>query len=467
MDKEVKKILEDIYAIDDSLKRHEKELIVTINKLIASRPSVEFDENFRSKLRVELLEKFSQKKDRKFNFNYMNKLYYVFGALVLVLIIMVPTLFKQGAAPSNKLAANIEFALEVDKVGKGAFGSLRDSSANVPQGEVAAIGLGGGGGGAVTDSKMISTMPYQPINYKYVYQGEEFSVDGNQMAVLKKVKGLASQDQAARILQSLKFDNINLASFNNSQLRNFTIYEDKDFGYSIYVDLYDGIISINEYWERWPMSQVANSEEAGRPIQLSDIPADDKLIAMANKFLEDKNISREGYGEPIVDNSWRQAYLKVDDQDNYPIPEIVNIVYPSVIDGKAVYEEWGNVQGLRVAINLRYDRVVNVWNLSSNKYQSSLYDMETDVNKILELASRGGSYYPIEGGSKTIEVTIGTPHIAYVQIWHYENNMSNQLLVPALVFPVLNIPDEAEYFYRENVIIPLAKDIVSQRLELY
>ena len=95
--------------------------------------------------------------------------------------------------------------------------------------------------------------------------------------------------------------------------------------------------------------------------------------------------------------------------------------------------------------------------------------METDVDRILALAGQGGTYYPVSENNnyKIVEIKIGTPHIAYVQTWIFEDNTNSQLLVPALIFPIINIPDEVQYFYKENVVVPLAKDIVSQRAELY
>lgn len=467
MDKNIKKILDDLYAIDSDLKKHEKELIDIIKKLIASKPNIKFDENFKIKLRAELLEKFSQIDNKKINFNFMNKLTYAFGALVVLLLVLVPTFFKKPTqTANNKLTTNINFGLEMDQLGRNAFGKLASNDAIAPENTAVPAGMGGGGGIASSmpvDAKMI--MPYEPVVYKYVYEGDDFSVEGDQMAVLKKIKGLGSQADAAKILQNLNFDNINLSSLNNTKLRNFTIYEDKDYGYSANVDLYEGMISINEHWERWPIYREPIRDSIG----INDVPSDDKLISMANKFLQDRNVSTEGYGDPVVDNSWRQNYLRFENKADFMIPDVATVIYPSIIDGKEVYEEWGNVQGLRVSINLRYNKVNGMWNLTSNKYQSSLYDMETDVEKILDLASKGGYYYsmPEQTDAKVVEIKLGTPHIVYMQTWQFADNISSQILVPALAFPITNIPDEAEYYYRENILVPLAKDIITQRMIVY
>lgn len=467
MDKNIKKILEDLYSLDQSLKKHENELLRLIEELIASKPKIKFDENFKKELYLELLGKLSQLENKKNNFNFMKKLNYAFGALGVLLLILIPTLLKNKQPIANNINVNTpsDFKVQIAKLDRNAFGPLLANNID-PQREAVA-GFGGGGGVAIDNPKMAagSDMIWPaPMAYKYVYVGEDFSVDGLDMAVLKKINGLAAQSEGAQILQNLNFDNINLQSLDNAKLRNFTVYEDKDFGYSVNVDFYEGMISINENWERWPN----NIELLERAMKIDDMPADDKLIAMSDKFLQDRNINVTTYGKPLVDNAWRYNYEKYADSGEFMVPDIATVIYPLLIDGQEVYEEGGEIQGLRVSINLRHQRVSGLWNLTSQNYQSSVYDMETDVAKILELASKGGAYYPFpeDGNTELIEVKIGTPHVAYTQIWSFENNVNSQLLVPALVFPVTEIPAQAQYFYKKNVVIPLAKDILGQRMEI-
>lgn len=461
MDSNIKQILEDLYAVDSSLKKHEAELIDIINKLIASKPRIKFDENFQNQLRAELLEKFNKLDNKQPKFNFMNKLYYVTGALaVLVLLVVTPGLMdKKTSAP-----ASIKFSPQIQKLSQRAFGSLSNPNENYSESISAApqaIGMGGGGGGVATaDGKMMEIMPYEPIVYKYVYEGEDFTVDGSQMDVLKRVRGAVSQMDAKNIMQSLNFDNLDLSSFGNLLVRNISLSEDKNFGYYVFLDFYEGMISINENWEKWPTPESN--------IGINDIPSDDVLIGVANKFLKEHNISLDVYGEPQVDNSWRQYYAMAENKSDFFIPYMTTVVYPLVVDDKIVYDEGGSVYGLRVSINLIHKRVSNVWNLASQNYQSSVYEMETDVDRLLELASRGGAYYYgwEDPNAKVVEIKIGKPYIAYAQVWHYENNASSELLIPALVFPVTNIPDEVQYFYKENVVIPLAKEIIDQRINV-
>ena len=89
-----------------------------------------------------------------------------------------------------------------------------------------------------------------------------------------------------------------------------------------------------------------------------------------------------------------------------------------------------------------------------------MYKTETDINKILDIARRGGrNVYTYQNNQKVIEVKIGTPTLSYVKIWQYNNNQNDELLVPAFIFPILEKP-AVNYFYKDNIIVPLISDML-------
>ena len=49
MDKEIKNILNDLYKIDKSFKKHESELIKTINELINNKPKIIINKEYINK----------------------------------------------------------------------------------------------------------------------------------------------------------------------------------------------------------------------------------------------------------------------------------------------------------------------------------------------------------------------------------------------------------------------------------
>ncbi len=66
--------------------------------------------------------------------------------------------------------------------------------------------------------------------------------------------------------------------------------------------------------------------------------------------------------------------------------------------------------------------------------------------------------YPFgDTSAKKREVRLGEPTLAYSRLYDYRDNMSSELLVPALVFPVLDTPKDGEWF-NTQVVVPLVKD---------
>ena len=136
------------------------------------------------------------------------------------------------------------------------------------------------------------------------------------------------------------------------------------------------------------------------------------------------------------------------------------MLYPLKINNQIVYNEGGNKEGLNLAIHIKYKKVYSLHNLTSQNYQSSMYKTETDINKILDIARRGGrNVYTYQNNQKVIEVKIGTPTLSYVKIWQYNNNQNDELLVPAFIFPILEKP-AVNYFYKDNIIVPLISDML-------
>ena len=64
-DKKIKNILEDLYLIDGSFRTYEKELKILIERILALRPDVQFDGQFKEELRTKLLTKIAEIKEKK------------------------------------------------------------------------------------------------------------------------------------------------------------------------------------------------------------------------------------------------------------------------------------------------------------------------------------------------------------------------------------------------------------------
>ncbi len=482
---ELKKILNDIYRIDESLKEREKDLIKIVQEIIKSKPQISYNEEFAKELRLNLLKELENKKfDNKniFNFNFMNlnKLQYALGGGVLVTILALaifinfPLSFNSSG--NDDLANKFSFSPKITKVENNAFGEL--SAQESQEGEARAmntLGLGAGGGvdqlsesassEAVINmaSPDMKIMPV-PYSYKYKYVGEDFSLD-SQVEVLKRVKNSDASKALFSAFAGKKIGPIDLGVFNNLGLENINIFEDREYGYQISFNLKEGTFSINENWEKWRNLEMEKCRDdacyQSFRLKINDIPSDNQLLEIANNFLREKRIDVSAYGNPEVENTFREQYDNAADKSNFYIPEVISVVYPLLIDGEEVMDESGNKNGIRVNVNVRVNRVSGLYGLSIQNYESSSYEGETDAQKIIEIAERGGQRWYFYEAENQIELELGTPERTLVNIWNYRDGQSEELLVPALIFPILNPPTE-QYYYRKNVVVPLAQDILKR-----
>ena len=176
---------------------------------------------------------------------------------------------------------------------------------------------------------------------------------------------------------------------------------------------------------------------------------------------------------------WK-IYYELSKKQGYDyLPEMINVIYPLKINDEVVLDESGNKTGLTAGVDIRNKRVSGVWELSAQNYQASMYDAVTDSQKIMEIAERGGIYgyygpecatppsapdgreVPQNSTCKIVEIELGTPDIQLVKMWSYKNNESQELLIPSLVFPVLNAPQEMAY--KKAVIVSLIKEILDNQ----
>lgn len=493
-------ILAELYQNDPGLKKYEKQLINLMDELIKSKPDVSLDESFRQQLKIQLLSKANTiKNNKKLNTKYMFKFsflkfarsfsYVAVGVAVMALAISSSFYLTSPKfrVAGTKLAMDSQFNLV--EVSDRAFGVLQSQNAGLPAGaeglgaggvgegsiavrsEVAPEvvttgdklaapvepGFGGGGGGMI--------MP-APVYISYVYKGEPLELNQDKVGVLKRIKNSASASQLGSLLTGVDFSLMNLGKFTNIQLQNLNFVEDREFGYSIYANLYDSSISVSENYPKWPNPTSQCQDDACyRSFQLSinDMLSDEEIINLADKFISDYGINTSSYGEPIVNNDWRVWYERAENKQDVYIPEVVSVVYPQILQGEEVYDESGNKTGLYVNVSIRYKRATGVWNLFAQNYQRSMYDAETNIDTILQYAERGGLYsWQWEDALNRVEVDLGTPTISYVRIWNFKPGApeGDELYIPALIFPILDKPENIDV-YKKAVVVPLAKDLLS------
>lgn len=484
----LKQILSELYEIDPDLRAHEQELIPILEKMLAHKPHAEPSEAFVQKLRTILRDKAHSPLPTSYS-RFMPSFNYAITGAILGAIITGPlvyTFVQNGGQtmlpPSDGASETALFSYKVEEAGNQAFGDL--SSLNVSGG----YGRGGGapamdmarpesGGGGVdmysTDQRMI--IAPEMTEYRLKFEGEMPALTQQQVDVLKRQKGTSSADMAT-ILRSVNTGLMDMGSFPNAKTDMISFYQDTAYGYIVTVSFRDGSVSLNANWEKWPHPESKCQDEGPAlsdvegcyrrfMLNINDVPADGDVIAIAEKFVKDHGIDLTNYGPAEVDNLWRRNYETAPNKAEFYVPDSIRVVYPQLAEGKPVYDEGGSKAGISIGVNIRENRVSDAWGLMDQKYLKSSYPAVTDaslITKYLETFGRmSRDWMPPETTVTSVDVTLGTPEMGFMKLYAYDNATSEELVVPALIFPVTNVPT-GEYFYRDTIAVPLAVDLLEK-----
>lgn len=519
---EVQDILNDIYALDPSLRSREEEILKIINQLISSKPEAEFDAAFKEELRAELLAKMAVRPHPVWYNFMMNKKFALYAGVAVLVIAIVPAMYFMGwlGAPAVKLA----FEQKITSTGSNAFGALTfnvqsggergslaapmvatdSASQNVAyESAVApapAVGLGGagtisyraggvGGGGAAVagvPSKMIA-YPGEFTDYVYKYAGEPITLSDDEVAVLKRQVSGELARKIGGLFSRANLGIVNLGAFQSPQVQNMAL---NDGEYEIALGVKEENISIYRSYIGGPEIAVRcapgmRCPDANKPLTAADIPADEELISIANAFLAKYGISRKGYGAPEVDHTQQILYayaaagrvsvsngvvtteeFRAPDQtpESAYIPTQLDVKYPLLLNGEPAYDESGQKAALTVSVSLYTKSVQNVYNIATQNYVSSNYAAVKDADAVLKVAENGGfgNYHPADA-TKKVTLELDTPVKAYVRQWRYTTGQSEELFVPSLIFKVKEAPTDAGYYYPRVIVIPLVKDLFDEK----
>lgn len=421
----------------------------------------------------------------------MKKAYYVGGGLLTValLLMLVYNFYPQKetqVALKKESMESFDLKSKISRIDSNAFGSFAsmadtaravNPAANVAggaQAETATVGLGGGARSMMMsstapleDAKMIPgiIMP-EYKKYTYVYEGDEFEIPASADVYKKISKEGVGREMAQRL--SGNFGMFDLNKLQDTVLTNFNISEDREFGYNLYFDLMNNVVSINQNWDKWPQPGADCRDDAcykNIQMKIENIPADDEIIALANQVIADYGVDVSSFGEARVNNSWRQYYDFAEDKENYYIPDTISVIYPLKLEGKEVSDDYGNSVGITVDVNVRYKKMAGIQGIALNDFQASNYNLETDKERIMKFAKQGGlwSGYMPYGNPKETSITLGTPSIGLVSNWKYnaETGRGEDFYVPALIFPITSKSEDI-YYNRKTVSVPLLKEILNQ-----
>ncbi|MFA7170735.1 MAG: hypothetical protein WC180_01980 [Candidatus Paceibacterota bacterium] len=434
--------------------------------------------------------------------NFLKFMFSLGGLIVFIFLVTAVSYWQQqngvripGINDKGDIALSSKVSIAA--VGENAFGALSNLSAGSSNGSrdsseslsvsdentavttgkmvapAAILGQGGGGISSGSSDGVAVDMiyPYEPTYYTYVYKGEEFTQNEAKMNVLKRTAGVSAVS-ASTLARALDFNLFDLGKLDSAKTSNLSFFEDKEFGYRTDIDLSRGAASIYKNYERWPNNyysdckgDLCTNSTSSVSLTPSDLPGDEEIINATRAFLNDYKVDLSAYGTPEINKSFLRYAAS---QQQVYIPEEVSVIYPLIVDGKSVYESYGEINGLNVNYDVRNKKVSSMYNLTTHNYQASAYEAETDVAKILEVAGNMNGSVPMpvrydEGDVtyKTVEIELDTPFLGFEIMWRYEDNQSSEYLAPCLIFPIKN-SEEITMYGGKRVIVPLIRDFLDQ-----
>lgn len=375
------------------------------------------------------------------------KLFAVLGTL-LALALLVPagytlfTLTQKSTPPSSTLSA-------ITSLNAGAFGDLGRASA-LPQSD----SKGGGekmSAPSYEDGLSIFPGAYEETIYVYTFT-EDLTpyLTESQGTVYERQASSAFDGSLLKELSS-SFSALNLDTFLKGKLTSFVLRSGE---YLLSIDTPSNTWNLYKDWSSY------DSSETWSPLEVSDLPSDEELFAVATQFATDWGIDLSTYGAPVIGEQ-EIALARMGVSDVY-VPESATVVFPTRIDTHVAYPSWAHAPvGLRMTIQIRDMSVSGAYDSLSQQYNASSYKLIQDTGTLTKLIAGGGNIatpYPGIAYNEVL-VPLNAPERILTEYSLYENGTSRTLFVPALRF---TLSDPTQIPWSSGAItIPLVEEIVN------
>lgn len=496
MDSRLRQILDELYAIEPSLREKEKDVTAIVTALLAHKPETPFDATFAARLRHDLLMKSAPVKASPFSL-LLPRLSLAVGTFAVVALAAYTVAQPKNNTTIATDASGIFGTPKVVAMAPNAFGTLTNvgvgggmggggaearnavaqnvvAPSATPAAAPAATTLAaespmvdsaaGSGGG--TTAKMIA--PGEPYPGSWEYTQIEYAYEGDLAADLKDINSRVYRRVFTAPGAKASFLNSYLPAgmgnvWSNGDVQNVSVSDGKENGYMMFIDYVSGNLGISRNYAMMKMMPV---QPNGNVV----LPEADALIAAANDFLADNGVSRDGYGDPIVTDAPIMRALEIS-RSSIPVWQTTfQVTYPVIIDGKQVMGWDGNPTGMTVGVQT--DGKGNVVGAEyfnkqlATSYEASDYELLTDTDRLQKIVSRGSiypQYIPTDATIKKATVTLGKPEVVLSQQYDCAINTCRDLYVPTLRFPITDnaaaINGDPIYAPR-FIMIPLLKSMI-------
>ncbi len=441
----------ELILLEPSLAGKEKQIAKILEQLDAVQEHIVMNTAYLESLRKELLTRLQEQPKQSWYqqlissihlFHPMKQPLLAVGIASVAIIVVASLSYFQYTGRSNPATIVARDAR--------AFGSLAGIQAQLSQNRQAMIdgveadGLGGGSSISSDIGKMM--MYYPEYQFTYRYEGEEIQFPAQPLPVYKRIADRTTMEQISNSLRGKKNTFFPL----NDVDINYITMSSRDKRYQYSIDFAAGTAMLNQAYINYP-----------EDIQEYPILDNQENITIAKNFLAEQGISIDHYGEPMVNDSWKQYSSST--------PE-VRIVFPHQAGNNIVYDQTGEYPiGLDVGVQQFNRQVQSVWNIVAGTKESSAYPLVGDTERLVALAEEGGTSY--QWGQTTdaamITYTLGTPEVIYIQYFINrevdQQSIQEELYVPALRFPVTGGEDTPEYYTKPlAVTVPLVEELVTE-----
>lgn len=422
------------------------------------------------------------------------------GVLLLVLVFLLAGagfFFAKKDRPAEKNEKKEIIEKKVEQMAilpEKSFGNLKKivSQENISSPVSRTVSSTPDGQGASGEKMMIYPGPPMIEDYQLVYAGGDFVLPEGSVEVLKRKKG---KGEGGEVLWKNLFQNfskmakLDVSSFEKLTVSSLNFYEDKDFGLNFSLDLENSSAYVSPQWDRWQNSSPQLTEK--------DWLSEEEFLKISDEFLEKIGINKNDYEKGKLENNDRWMPMSSEAinvkketvsseevvsrvKEDF-VPEIATVFYQQKIENQKVFDFSGNQEGLRVEVDVRQKKVRGASPITSADFSASAYPAEIETQRIIEIAEKGGwkrdggavimgnanveegsvgyqaPKYPFEKKPKKKEVKLGKPDLGLVKIWDWSpgNGRSEELFVPAFIFPVLG---QEENFWPKNIIVPAVKE---------
>lgn len=499
MKENIKKILQELYEIDKTLKPKEEELINIIEKMMFVKPNIVINKDFKEELKKQIDENILQLKLNTFkkwqSKNTFKKIWYFFlGIITTAFWIFI---FNTTIAPNNQLINNYWISTtstsnnskSINSISN--FDNLLSFNSTINEDDIWFWNLKSlwnnksskwlmvkelwmsqmafwNDNLKVSDNndieienitswrKMLISPDYITEVFRYNYF---WSLDLNlpsKLPVYKKINSNKSWKIFANNIKNFSFNWINISEFSNLWVSNITFNQDEDYGYTLNLDFDNQSLNLYQNWEKWPQRDYNKDKK-------QVILKENELYKIANDFLQKYHIDIKKYAFPIIEKKYLEN-LKNYENNKLSwdfLQSNVTINYPLIIDGNLIkQEQWENTW-LNLTINLEEKKVSSLYWLKLFDYLKSDYEIETNTKNILKIANVWGKNWldnlpNLNDEIKYTTINLKNPKLQYIVIYDYKDNKDDQYLVPAIVF---EIDKENNNSFQDNISVPLLKDL--------